>query len=177
MHIVLQSGSNAILKRMNRKYTHQMFVETVERLKAASPTFTFTTDVIVGFPGETDQDFQETLELMRQVKFSKVHMFPYSPRARTRAATYPNQIAPELMNQRKQEVLRLSEQIAFELRSQYVGKVMPVLLEAKEGEMFSGHSDNFLEVLVPAEGLRSNEIVKVECKKNSAKGLIGCVLK
>lgn len=177
MHIVLQSGSNAILKRMNRKYTRQIFMETVERLKAASARFTFTTDIIVGFPGETAQDFEETLDLMRQVKFSKVHMFPYSPRERTRAATYPNQIAPALMNERKQEVLRLAEQIAFELRSQYVGKVMPVLLEAEEGGMMTGHTDNFLEVLVPAEGLESNQIVQVECKENTARGLIGCVLK
>ncbi len=177
MHIVLQSGSNAILKRMNRKYTRQIFIETIDRLKAASPDFTFTTDVIVGFPGETDQDFEDTLDLMRQVKFSKVHMFPFSPRQRTRAATYPNQIGPELMNKRKQEVLRLAEQIAFELRSQYIGRTMPVLLEAQEGEMFSGHTENFLEVLVPANGLSSNQIVMVECKENSPRGLIGCVSK
>lgn len=173
MHIVLQSGSNAILKRMNRKYTRQIFLQTIERLKAASPDFTFTTDVIVGFPGETNQDFEDTLDLMRSVKFAKVHMFPYSPRARTRAATYPNQVGPDVMNQRKQEVLRLSEQIAFELRSEYIGRTMPVLLESEEG----GHTDNFLEVLLPAEGLTSNQMVMVECKENSPKGLIGCVSK
>ncbi|MBS0629219.1 MAG: tRNA (N(6)-L-threonylcarbamoyladenosine(37)-C(2))-methylthiotransferase MtaB [Verrucomicrobia bacterium] len=177
MHIVLQSGSNAILKRMNRKYTRQIFMETVRRLKAASADFTFTTDVIVGFPGETDQDFADTIDLMREVKFSKVHMFPYSPRARTRAATYPGQISTELMKQRKQEVLRLAEQIAYELRSQYVGRKMPVLLEASEGEMFCGHTDNFLEVLVPATGLCSNQVVMVECQENSTKGLIGCLSK
>jgi len=177
MHIVLQSGSNAILKRMNRKYTRQIFLETIDRLKGASPDFTFTTDVIVGFPGETTQDFEDTLDLMRQVKFSKVHMFPYSPRARTRAATYPNQIAPDLMNKRKQEVLRLAEQIAFELRSEYVGRKMPVLLEAGEEGMFTGHTDNFLEVIVPAKGLSSNQIVMAECIENSPRGLIGCVSK
>lgn len=173
MHIVLQSGSNAILKRMNRKYTRQIFLESIDRLKAASADFTFTTDIIVGFPGETVQDFEDTLDLMRKVKFAKVHMFPYSPRERTRAATYPNQIAPDVMNQRKQEVLRLSEQIAFDLRASYVGRIMPVLLENGE----SGHTDNFLEVFVPAEGLAPNQIVMVECKENSPKGLIGCVLK
>ncbi len=80
MHIVLQSGSNVVLKRMNRKYTRQMFMESIERLQAASPRFTFTTDIIVGFPGETERDFQETLEVMEEVKFAKVHMFPYSDR-------------------------------------------------------------------------------------------------
>lgn len=178
MHIVLQSGSNAILKKMNRKYTRQIFSNTVDRLKNASPDFTFTTDIIVGFPGETDQDFEDTLELMRTVKFAKVHMFPYSPRERTRAATYPNQVAPAILNQRKQEVIRLSEQIAFELRSQFLGRTMPVLIESLDQPgYFSGHTENFLEVLVPAEGLTSNQIVMVECKENTPKGLIGCVSK
>ena len=79
-HLVLQSGSNVILKRMNRKYTRQIFLDAVEKLKKASSDCTFTTDVIVGFPGETESDFQETLDVMREVKFAKVHMFPYSPR-------------------------------------------------------------------------------------------------
>lgn len=177
MHIVLQSGSNAILKKMNRKYTRQMFSDSIERLKKASSDFTFTTDIIVGFPGETPLDFEETLNLMRTVKFAKVHMFPYSPRDRTRAALYPNQVPSAIIHQRKQEVLRLAEQIAFELRSQFIGRTMPVLLESIEDGYFSGHTENFLEVLIPAEGLESNQIVMVECKENSPKGLIGCVSK
>ncbi len=94
MHIVLQSGSNVILKRMNRKYTREIFLEAVDRLKKARPDFTFTTDVIVGFPGESERDFQDTLDVMEHVRFAKVHMFPYSVRKRTRAALYPNKIAP-----------------------------------------------------------------------------------
>jgi threonylcarbamoyladenosine tRNA methylthiotransferase MtaB len=179
MHIVLQSGSNAILKKMNRKYTCQMFQETVDRLKAASSDFTFTTDIIVGFPGEADADFQQTLSLMEEVKFAKVHMFPYSRRERTRAALYPNQVPSDVILERKQEVLRLSEQIAFDLRAAYVGRLMPVLLEdlkpSKPG-FFSGHTENFLEVLVPEEGLFSNQIVQVKCLENTPEGLIGCVL-
>ncbi len=177
MHIVLQSGSNAILKKMNRKYTSQMFVEAIDKCRKASSQFTFTTDVIVGFPGETDGDFQETLNLMRQVRFAKVHMFPYSKRDRTRAALYPNQVPLDIINERKQEVLRLSERLAFDLRSDYVGKTMPVLLEAKEEGGFSGHTENFLEVLVQGEGLKSNEIVQVELIENTPKGLVGCVSK
>src|SRR5579872_2718778 len=89
LHLVLQSGSNVILKRMNRKYTRHIFLDTVERLRKAQPDFTFTTDLIVGFPGETEADFEESLEVMRAVKFAKVHMFPYSERKRTRAAQFP----------------------------------------------------------------------------------------
>src|SRR5690606_2576482 len=101
----------------------------VDRLRAADPDFTFTTDIIVGFPGETDADFNETLEVMRYVKFAKVHMFPYSDRPRTRSALMPNKIPVELIKDRKQQVLRLSEQMAFELREQFIGREMVVLIE------------------------------------------------
>lgn len=171
-HIVLQAGSNVILKRMNRKYTKQVFLETIHRLKNAAPDFTFTTDVIVGFPGETEGDFEETLEIMREVKFAKVHMFPYSPRARTRAATYPNQIPPAVMNERKQIVLRESEKLAFELRESYVGQKMKVLIEdEKEG---FGHTENFIPVVCQFP-VKRNTIVEVECIKNTPEGLVGII--
>ncbi len=101
MHIVLQAGSNWILKRMNRKYTRQMFFQTIDRLKAVSKDFTFTTDIIVGFPGERECDFEETLEVMREVKFAKVHMFPYSKRERTKAASFSDSVSPDTMKERK----------------------------------------------------------------------------
>lgn len=173
LHIVLQSGSNAILKRMNRKYTKQIFLDTIERLKLASPDFTFTTDVIVGFPGENEQDFEETLDLIRQVQFAKVHMFPYSPRKRTRAALFPNQIPAPLIEERKQKVLRLAEQMAYELRNRYIGRTLEVLLEEKEKNFFAGHSQNFLRVLVEDEQLHSNTILSVECLENRPEGLVG----
>ncbi|NGX47593.1 MAG: Threonylcarbamoyladenosine tRNA methylthiotransferase MtaB [Chlamydiae bacterium] len=177
MHIVLQSGSNAILKKMNRKYTRQMFLEAIQKCKNASIDFTFTTDIIVGFPGETEADFANTLELMHQIQFAKVHMFPYSPRDRTRAALYPNQVPHDVKAKRKQEVLRLSEQIAYDLREKYIGRTMPVLLEDIDDGMFSGHTENFLQVVVPDNGLKSNEIVDVKLTENTPKGLIGCVSK
>lgn len=179
MHIVLQSGSNVVLKKMNRKYTRQMFMETIERLRTACPDFTFTTDVIVGFPGETEADHQETLDILREVKFAKVHMFPYSPRPRTRAALYPNRVPSDIIQRRKQEVLRLSEEIAFDLREQYVGQQMVVLTESfddHQPDMISGHTDNFLQVLIPKKGLRPNMLVKVKCIENTPQGLIGKVI-
>src|SRR4029077_17658307 len=97
-------------------------MESVDRLREASPDFSFTTDVIVGFPGETEADFEETLAVMRAVKFAKVHMFPYSPRERTRAALYPNQIPQAVMDERKARVLKLAEQEAYALREKYVGR-------------------------------------------------------
>lgn len=172
MHIVLQSGSNVILKRMNRKYTRQIFYETVDRLKKAHPDFTFTTDIIVGFPGETDTDFADTLEVMEQVKFAKVHMFPYSDRPRTRSMLMPNKVSPEVMKKRKQEVLRLSEQLAYELRNKYVGQQMTLLTESSEGGETSGHTSNFLPVKL-FSSIPSNTLVNVEIIENRAEGLIG----
>jgi threonylcarbamoyladenosine tRNA methylthiotransferase MtaB len=179
MHIVLQAGSNVILKKMNRKYTRQIFMETIDRLRDACSDFTFTTDIIVGFPGETDADFEETLAVMREVKFAKVHMFPYSERPRTRAALMPNKVPQEIIKMRKQEVMRLSEQIAFELREQYVGREMIILTESEDksrpGEI-SGHTDNFLMVWVPNANYGSNRLLKVKLRANTPAGLIGTVI-
>ena len=178
MHIVLQSGSNVVLKRMNRKYTRQIFTETVEKLVRLKPDFTVTTDVIVGFPGESDADFSETLEVIEALPFAKVHMFPYSPRKRTRAALYPNQVSAQAMQERKQILLRSAERKAFSLREQFVGREMTVLLEqseeAKEG-FLSGHTDNFLRVWVPKGSNVANDLVKVSLVANEPDGLMGAL--
>jgi len=178
LHIVLQSGSNAILKRMNRKYTAQMFMDAVEKMRKSHPDFTFTTDVIVGFPGETEEDFEDTLHLLDKVRFAKVHMFPYSKRERTRAALYPNQVAQEVIQERKAKVLEAAEKGAFSLREEYVGRQMKVLLEAKEEQegVFFGHTENFLPVFVEGKGLRPNTIVEVNLLQNTAEGLRGEVI-
>lgn len=176
MHIVLQSGSNYVLNRMRRKYTKQDFFAAIDRLLCFSPDFTFTTDVIVGFPGEREEDFLETLEVIEQAKFAKVHMFPYSVRPKTRASRFTDNVSKEVKEERRQTVLRLSEQVAFQLRENYLGQTMKVLLESPEkGETksFRGHTENFLEVIVRGEGLRSNQIVEVELQHNEARGLIG----
>lgn len=176
MHIVLQSGSNVILKRMNRKYSRQIFLETVDRLRNACPDFTFTTDIIVGFPGETEVDFEETLSVMKEVKFAKVHMFPYSERPRTRAALMPNKVPQEVVKTRKQEVMRLAEQVAFELRNQYVGRQMIILTESGDKSRpneISGHTDNFLKVWIADNGFQPNQLLKVNLIANSPDGLMG----
>lgn len=180
MHIVLQSGSNVILKRMNRKYTRQIFFETVDRLRAANPDFTFTTDVIVGFPGETDTDFADTLEIMKQVKFAKVHMFPYSDRPRTRSMLMPNKVPQEVIKERKQEILRFAEQLSFDLRNQFLNRRMLVLTESRdENQPFeiTGHTENFLPVRVQSSTIGPNQIIEVELTGNTPSGLIGVVKK
>lgn len=177
MHVVLQSGSNVILKRMNRKYTRQQFFETVDRLRSMNPDFTFTTDLIVGFPGETDEDFQESLEVIKEVGFVKVHMFPYSDRPRTRSNLMPNKVPPAVKQARKSEVLHLAEQRAFQRRQDFVGRKMSVLIESTEKEGWHhGHTTNFLPVLIRGEHLKQNDIVEVQLTENTPEGLIGELL-
>ncbi|MEK7340165.1 MAG: radical SAM protein, partial [Verrucomicrobiota bacterium] len=166
---------NTILKRMNRKYTREIFLETVDRLCNANPDFTFTTDVIVGFPGESELDFQDTLAVMDYVRFAKVHMFPYSPRPRTRAALYPNQIDPAVVNIRKQQVLRLAEEHAYFLREKYVGRTLPILIEKAE-DVSSGHTENFLQVISQEKGLKSNDLVEMQLYENTPEGLLGRIV-
>ncbi|MFN0065590.1 MAG: tRNA (N(6)-L-threonylcarbamoyladenosine(37)-C(2))-methylthiotransferase MtaB [Chlamydiales bacterium] len=169
MHIVLQSGSNVVLKRMNRKYTKQIFFQTLERLQKADPHFTCTTDVIVGFPGESESDFADTLEVVRDVQFAKVHMFPYSARKKTRAALYLDQIRDEVKAERKSRLLRLAEEVAYSLRNSYVGQTVEVLTENRSG----GHTTNFLPVKVEA---KQNELVHVYIEKNTPEGLEGRIV-
>ncbi len=174
MHIVLQAGSNVVLKRMNRKYTRQIFLETVEGMLQKEPDFTVTTDIIVGFPGESEADFQETLDIVSKVRFAKVHMFPYSPRKRTRAALYPNQVGPDVIRRRKQELLRLAEKTAFELRNRFVGRQMPVLLENEEKDgMLFGHTPNFLRVMTLRQNFQPNDLIDLELVENTPAGLLG----
>jgi threonylcarbamoyladenosine tRNA methylthiotransferase MtaB len=177
MHIVLQSGSNVTLKRMNRKYTRQIFLDTIERLQKKNPDFTVTTDIIVGFPGETDSDFADTVDIVEKVQFAKVHMFPYSPRKRTRAFLYPNQVPPDVMKQRKQQLLHLAEKASFHLREKFLGRTMTVLVENDEqGDFISGHTPNFLRVWIPKQGISPNELVSVKLCENRPDGFLGKVV-
>lgn len=172
MHIVLQSGSNTVLKRMRRKYTVQQFFDTVDRLRRAIPSFTFTTDIIVGFPGETPEEFMETLEVMDRVGFLKVHMFPYSKREGTLAARMPNHLDVVTVQNRKQILLDKAEKLSFQLREPYVGQNLEVLVESHN----FGHTENFLPVQVEGALLEKNQFVKVQIVENQKEALIGVVV-
>lgn len=177
LHIVLQSGSNVILKRMNRKYTKEIFLDTIDRIRKRSPDFTFTTDVIVGFPGESDRDFQESLEVMDAVRFAKVHMFPFSKRERTRAALYPHQVPQAIIQERKAEVLQRAERHAFALRQSYVGRTQRVLFEhSDDAHLLTGHTENFLPVFIEKKDEKPNDLREVELVSNHPEGLFGRVI-
>ncbi|MCY3974070.1 MAG: tRNA (N(6)-L-threonylcarbamoyladenosine(37)-C(2))-methylthiotransferase MtaB [Simkaniaceae bacterium] len=173
MHIVLQSGSNLILKRMRRKYTRQEFVRATEALRKGDPDFTFTTDVIVGFPGESEGDFAETLRLVREIRFAKVHIFPYSDRPKTRASRMANKVSREVIGERKKRLLRVVDEAAYALRERYVGRTFDILLEGEN----MGRTTHFIPVVLEKSPTgrrrRPNEIVRAYCKANDEEGLVG----
>jgi threonylcarbamoyladenosine tRNA methylthiotransferase MtaB len=174
MHISLQSGSDKILKKMNRRYNRSDFLKLVSDLQSNETDFLFTTDVIVGFPGESDDDFEDTLDIIKKVDFSKVHVFPYSKREGTIAETFKDQISSDIIKKRKAILFRLLEKKDFDLKERFMGKQMRVLLEKRtdDGKFFQSHSDNFMIIKVENENFSSNEIIDV-IVSNTKDGLIG----
>ena len=160
-HISLQSGSDSVLQRMNRHYTAEYYLKTVETLRKIKPQTTVTTDVIVGFPGETEEEFEETLSLLQKVRFFKVHTFPYSRRSGTVADTMPNQIPTAVKTIRSKQVLALSERIEAEILSEFVGKELSVLAEEPKMDGIYGLSENYLPVILETDRELSNAIYRV----------------
>ena len=145
-HLSLQSGCDETLKRMNRKYTTDQFRHVVELLRNAYPEVHLTTDVIVGFPGETEEEFNKTYEFLKEIKFYKMHVFKYSPRSGTVAAKMPNQIDGNIKEERSNKLIELSDENEKEYNQKYIGKEVEVLLEEREGEYLKGHTTNYLVV-------------------------------
>ncbi|MEH6988994.1 tRNA (N(6)-L-threonylcarbamoyladenosine(37)-C(2))-methylthiotransferase MtaB [Cytobacillus firmus] len=170
LHIPLQSGSNTVLKRMRRKYNMEFFAERLERLKEALPGLAVTSDVIVGFPGETEEEFMETYNFIKEHKFSELHVFPYSKRTGTPAARMDDQIDEEVKNERVHRLIALSDQLAKEYASQYEGEVLEVIpeesfKESSDSNLFVGYTDNYLKIVFPATEEMVGQIVKVKITK------------
>ncbi|MDR4936231.1 tRNA (N(6)-L-threonylcarbamoyladenosine(37)-C(2))-methylthiotransferase MtaB [Rossellomorea marisflavi] len=166
LHIPLQSGSNTVLKRMRRKYTMEFFAERLEKLKKALPGLAVTSDVIVGFPGETEEEFMETYNFIKDQKFSELHVFPYSQRTGTPAARMDDQIDEEVKNERVHRLINLSDQLAKEYASRFEHEVLEVIPEEQvDGDLYVGYTDNYLKVIFPASEEMIGKLVKVKITK------------
>lgn len=169
MHIPLQSGSDTVLKRMRRKYTMEAFADRLTRLKKALPGLAVTSDVIVGFPGETEEEFMETYNFIKEHQFSELHVFPYSKRTGTPAARMDDQVDEDVKNERVHKLIALSDQLAKEYAAQFEDEVLEVIPEEpfKDGGegMYSGYTDNYLKVVFPATEEMVGKIVKVKITK------------
>lgn len=145
-HLSLQSGCTETLKRMNRRYTTEEFRDVTKRLRSKFPNAALTTDIIVGFPGETDDEFNTTYEFLKDIAFYKMHIFKYSQRKGTKAAVMPNQIDGKIKEERSKKLIELSNENEYNYNKKYIGKQVEVLFEEREGEYLKGHTTNYIVV-------------------------------
>ena len=164
-HLSLQSGCDETLKRMNRRYTTGQFKEIVKILRKTYDDVNLTTDIIVGFPGETEEEFNKTYQFLEEIKFYKMHVFKYSPRKGTKAAVMPNQIAGNIKEERSKRLIELSDKNEMEYNKSYIGKKVEVLFEEEKSETYKGHTQNYIMVHCKSDKNLDNKIVKVICKK------------
>ena len=173
MHIPLQSGCDKTLKEMNRKYDTKYYLDKINLIRSIRPNISITTDLIVGFPNETEEDFNNTLSFLRKVKFSKIHVFPYSRRKGTKADLMDNQIDEQTKHKRVKEVLKLSEELEIEYMNKFINTDVLVLIEKYESGIISGHTENYIPV--KANGVESdiNELLMIHIDKMEYPYLIG----
>ena len=145
-HLSLQSGCDETLKRMNRRYTTEQFKKITERLRQTYPNVNLTTDIIVGFPGETEAEFEQTYQFLKEIKFYKMHVFKYSPRKGTKAAEMKEQVPPEIKEERSRKLIELSDKNEKEYNQKYVGKEVEVLWEEEKKGTYKGHTKNYVLV-------------------------------
>lgn len=164
-HLSLQSGCDETLKRMNRRYTIEEFKEIVNRLRKNYEDVILTTDIIVGFPGETEEEFNKTYEFLKDIKFYKMHVFKYSPRKGTKAARMPKQIDGKQKEIRSKKLIELSDFNEKIYNESYINKEVEVLFEEEKEGMYKGHTENYILVYYKSEENLENKMKKVICKE------------
>ncbi|MEE0865340.1 MAG: tRNA (N(6)-L-threonylcarbamoyladenosine(37)-C(2))-methylthiotransferase MtaB [Clostridia bacterium] len=169
-HLSLQSGCDETLKRMNRRYTTKEFEKIVNLLRENYNDVILTTDIIVGFPGETEEEFNKTYEFLKKINFYKMHVFKYSKRKGTKAAMMPLQIDGNIKEIRSQKLIKLSNINEIEYNKTYIGKEVQVLFEERKDGFYKGHTKNYILVYLPEEDIPNNlkienKVINVKCKK------------
>ena len=169
-HLSLQSGCDETLKRMNRKYTTNQFKNIVEILRKNYQDVNLTTDIIVGFPQETEEEFEKTYKFLKEVKFYKMHIFKYSQRKGTKAAIMDGQIDGKIKEERSQKLIELSNKNEEEYNKRYIGKIVEVLWEEEKNGYYQGHTKNYIQACCKKEKYMKdeeieNKIIKAKCKE------------
>ncbi len=177
LHLPVQSGSNAVLKKMHRRYTREDYLELVARIRKSVPDINLSTDIIVGFPGESEQDFMESLELLKQIRFGQVYAFAYSPRPKTPAALYQGQVEDRQAKSRLHRLFEISDRISLELNQALVGSVVPVLIDGasrRDDTAWQGRGeDNRVVNLPKSPGDRVGDVVDARIVRASPHSLVG----
>ena len=174
-HLSMQSGCDTVLERMRRKYDTARYLQSVELLKAAFPGCAVTTDMIVGFPGETEEEFETSLEFIRKCGFADMHIFPYSRRPGTPADKMPGQLGNAVKEDRSRRAIAVAEEMSRAYRESFVGTTLEVLFEEPEGEYFTGHTPNYIKVYCKGEDLH-NQMKAVKVTGLFREGLLGGIL-
>jgi tRNA-2-methylthio-N6-dimethylallyladenosine synthase len=175
-HLPLQSGSDDVLKRMNRRYDRKKYLETLDYMREKMPDIAVTSDIIVGFPGESDQDFEDTLSMLERVRFDALYSFIYSPRKGTPAAEMEDQIPRAVQNARFDRLLALQEGIALSLNEPLVGKRVRVLCDGPsktDKGMLSGRTSENKIVFFPDDGTPQGEFIEIEIDRAAPFALYG----
>lgn len=164
---------------MNRKYTREDYLETVNKLREKHKHFSVTTDIIVGFPGETELDFEDSCQIVSEASFGKVHVFKYSKRDGTVAASMPNQINGTVKSERSEKLIKVADDVAEGFNKKHIGETLEVLIEAHNNEynMYEGLSDNYIRVFCESEQDIKDKFVQVVITKIKADGLFGKIYK
>lgn len=177
LHIPLQSGSNTILKLMNRKYDKEYFIDKINKIRSIRKDISITTDVIVGFPSETDELFNETIDTIKKINFSKIHVFPFSLRKNTKAESIPNHVDDVTKKNRVKKLVELSNELENNYMNKFINKTVLLLPEVyKEGYLI-GHTDNYLKIRVKGSHELLNKLIEVKVFKNSYPLLDGEIVK
>jgi threonylcarbamoyladenosine tRNA methylthiotransferase MtaB len=161
-HLSLQSGSDAVLAGMGRRYDTAEYRRAVELIREAVPGVAVTTDIIVGFPGESDAEFNESYDFARNMRFARIHVFPYSPRPGTKAADMPGQVADNIKRERSRKMLALGRAAVRNFKKQFLGEKVTVLWEKESGGVWSGLTDNYIRVFTKSDKDLTNKLVAVE---------------
>lgn len=172
-HLSLQSGCDETLARMNRRYTTQEFENACKLLRNAFDDVMLTTDVIVGFPGETNEEFEKTYSFLKRIKFYMMHVFKYSPRRGTKAEKMPNQVDGNIKEERSRKLIELSDANEYDYNKKYINKQVSVLFEERDGEYFKGHTANYLYVYVKTKENLENVVKNVVIKSVDNNEIIG----
>lgn len=177
LHLPLQSGSEATLRRMGRRYSVADLARRVGQVREVIPEVSITTDLIVGFPGETDQEFDETMQFVEDLALSRLHVFRYSRRPGTAAIRLPNPVDPRVAQERSARLISLGERLAASFHQRFVGREVEVLFESMHKEdgqaVWDGLTDNYLRVEAPHSGSLSNTLARVRCLRADVHGLRG----
>ncbi len=176
-HLSLQSGSDTVLQRMNRRYTASEYKEKVDLIRKYMPNSGITTDIIVGFPGETEKEFNETLEFVREINFSRIHVFKYSIREGTKAATFENQVDEKIKAERSKKLINLAEELAQNFMQHMVGETVSVLIEKKSEDIYEGYTTNYIRTVVESSTDIDNKIIQVKVIKANNDFITGSLLK